>query len=485
MAKIAFINDDSFFRCGVSSIIAVLKKHGHDCEIFLEKYEGEGHLLESVKKYSPDILAFSCTSGEHNWVIKTAKNLKEILNVPILVGGPHPTFFPEIIEEPIIDIVCIGEGEYATLDLLNGLEKGQDITTIENLIVKDKNGIHKNPVRNLIEDLDSLPFMDRDCYNKYQTIKEDTTLHVLTDRGCPYNCSYCYNAQTKEIYKGKGRYVRQRSANNAIEEIKSLVLMYPNANAVRLYDDNIIINKKRLYDFLDLYKKGIKIPFICNATANLLTEEVVKKLKEGGCTRVAVGLESGNENMRNFLLNKKITNEQLLEAAKYCHKYNLRLSTLNMIGLPGETVDNAIETIKLNNKMNPETAIIGIFQPYPGTALAEYARKNGIIDKDYNVKSMTPYFYYTSVLKQKNIQELGNLQLFFWFLVRYPIFISLARLIIKFPPTRFHYFFFSLPILQRKIKYGNNSFFTNSRLILRRIWKVFVFGDSGIEEIGI
>jgi len=247
MAKIAFVNDDVYFRCGVASIIAVLKKNGHTCEIFLEKYEDD--LLCSVKKYSPDVLAFSCTSGEHNWVIRTAGNLKKLLNVPVLLGGPHPTFFPEIIEELVVDIVCVGEGEYAVLDLLNAIDSHQDITKIDNLIVKTGNEIHKNSVRGLFEDLDSLPFMDRDCYNKYHSIKDDTTLHVLTERGCPYNCTYCYNAELHKIYKGKGKYVRQRTPVKAIEEIKGLIQLYPQANVVRLYDDNFISNKSRLSEF--------------------------------------------------------------------------------------------------------------------------------------------------------------------------------------------------------------------------------------------
>jgi len=217
----------------------------------------------------------------------------------------------------------------------------------------------------------------------------------------------------------------------------------------------------------------------------LLTDDVVAMLKDGGCTRVCVGVESGNEKMRNFLLNKKITNEQLLNAAHYCHKHNLRISTLNMIGLPGETVENAIETIKLNNKMNPETAIIGIFQPYPGTALAEYAKTKGMIDKDYGVTSMTPYFYYQSVLQQENISELCTLQLFFWFLVKYPLFVPLARIIIRFPASRFHYFFFGLPILSRKLKYGKYSPFEKARLLARRLWRLLAYGESGIEDSGI
>jgi anaerobic magnesium-protoporphyrin IX monomethyl ester cyclase len=483
MTRIAFINEDVFFRCGVASLIATAKTHGHKCEIFLAK--AEENLSGAVKAFQPDLLAFSCTSGEHNWVVSTAASLKQATKARVIVGGPHPTFFPNIIQEAPVDIACVGEGEFALLDLLDKLENGQDITKIDNLIMKDENGIHENPVRPLIEDLDSLPFMDRDCYNKYRAIREDSVIHILNERGCPYNCTYCYNAETKKLYQGKGKYVRQRSPGSMIKEIRQLTVMYPKANVIRFYDDIFINNTKRLFEFLHLYKAEVKIPFICNVTANLITDEIVKRLKEGGCTRICVGLESGNEKMRNFLLNKKITNEQLLRTAKLCHKYNLRLSTLNMIGLPGETVADAVETIQLNSRMKPETAIIGIFQPYPGTALAEYAKEKGILDKDYGVKSMTPYFFYSSVLKQDNMRELINLQLFFWFLVKFPVFIPLIKPMLKLPPTRFHYFFFSLPVLNRKLKFGNYTLYDKIRLLIRRFWRLVVFADAGLEEMGI
>ena len=480
MARIAFINEDLFFRLGVALIIALLKKHNHVCEVFLER--GERDLLKKVEEFSPDILAFSCTSGEHNWVIETAKKLKKRLKIPVLLGGPHPTFFPEIIKDPGIDMICIGEGEYATLDLLDRIDKKKDITKIKNLWIKKDKKIYKNEVRIVVEDLDSLPFVDRVCYSKYKAMGEDPVLHVYSTRGCPFKCSYCYNAKKREIYKGKGIYLRQRTPENVIEEIKVLTKKYPKANAVRFDDDLFIYNKSWLYKFLDLYKDEINIPFICSARANFLTEEMVRNLKEKGCDRVSIGVECGNEEMRISLLKKEITNKQLLDAARYCHKYNLRMTTYNMIGLPGETVENAIESINLNYEMNIELAWASIFQPYPGTKLADYSKEKKLIDEDYNVESMTSYYHLTSVLKQKNIKQLCNLHMFFWFAVKYPIFIPIIKHIIKLPPSRFHHFFFTIPTLQRRIKYGNLGFSTSVRLILRRIWQNLFLGQFVLED---
>lgn len=482
MARIAFINEDSFFRCGVASIIAVLKKNGHQCDVFLEKEEKD--LLSAVGGFSPDVLAFSCTSGEHNWVMKTAGNLKKRLNLPVILGGPHPTFFPRIIEQPEIDIVCRGEGEKACLELLNRIDSKQDITNIENLTVKTNGDICQNPVGNLIEDLDSLPFMDRDYYDKYESMRQDRLIHMITDRGCPFDCTFCYNAKAKELYKGKGRYLRQRSPLSVIEELKLLVKRYPKANAVRFYDDLFVYNLRKLHELLDLYKREIKLAFICNVRADFLTEDLVSKLKNSGCDKVSLGVETGNEELRRRVLNKRITNQQLLKAAELCHKYNLRMSTLNMIGLPGETIDNAMETIILNHKMNAAYSQIAIYQPFPGTALGDYAKEQGLIDADYNITSMTP-FYYKSVLRQKNIKQLSNIQVFFWLAQKYPIFIPLIRQIIKLPRTRFHDFFMSLPMLRIKLKYGDQRFLAKVYLLLRRVGKVIVSGESGMQEKGV
>lgn len=478
--KVAFINQDMFFRIGVASLIAVLKQKDHTCEIFLEN--GEENFYKSIENYSPDLIAISCTSKEHGWVLKTIKKLME-LKIPFLLGGPHPTFFPEIIyEKDSINFICRGEGELAILELVNKLEKKQDITKIKNFWVRKGNKIYKNPVRNLIENLDDLPFADRDCYDKYKDIREDPTLHIYTSKGCIFNCYYCYNERNKKIYKGKKGYVRQRSPRKIIEEIELLIEKYPKANVVRFHDDLFIYNKAWVHDFLKLYKEKIKIPFICSVRADLLTEEIAKDLKASGCTRVSIGIECGNENYRKGVLNKYISNKQIVDCAKYLHKYGIRITTYNMIGLPLETIDNALETILLNHKIKPELAWASIFQPYPRTVLADYAVRKGILDKNYDVFNLGSYESDLSVLKQKNIKQLCNLHKFFWFLVKYPIFIPLAKLLIKLPETRFHHFFFNIPTLKRRIKYGDLGFFGNIHLILDRIWKMLILKRYAFED---
>ena len=146
--KILFIQQDVFKCLGTMILSAILKKNGYKCDILIDTLEKD--LMEKIKSINPDIIGFSIVAARWSWMKVLAKKIKSEFKMPILIGGPHPTFFPEIINEDFIDIICIGEGEYAILELLNKLKKGEDITKIKNLWIKEKTKIYKNPIRDLI-----------------------------------------------------------------------------------------------------------------------------------------------------------------------------------------------------------------------------------------------------------------------------------------------------------------------------------------------
>jgi len=427
--KIAFLQREWFENIGIMSLAAVLKKAGFEVEAFVDS--GEKDIVASIKKFNPQIACFSCTTGEHLWALEMSKKLKGILQIYTVFGGSHPTFFPDIIENAEVDCICRGEGEYPLLELVHSLEKGSSMDKIRNLYVKKDGSIIKNELRPLIENLDDLPFAAREIYDKYPSFQENPTKHFITSRGCPFNCSYCYSHLLRNMYAGKGTFVRYRNAEHVIGELKATTDRYK-LRTVFFDDDVFISNKKWLYYFLEKYKKDVGVPFICNVQATVTTEDTARKMKDAGCFRVSMGLETGDETSRRTLLNKNVTDKQIIEAARNLKKYRIKILTNNMMCLPGETVEQALKTIYLNVKIGTEYPWCSILQPYPDTEIEKYAEEKGLMKaKDH--RSFSPTFFKDSPLKQKNSDELVNLQKFFYLAIKFPVLIPAIKILIKLP----------------------------------------------------
>jgi len=276
-------------------------------------------------------------------VVNLAGRLKQVLSASIIFGGPHPTFFPEIIDNPSVDIICIGEGELAITELADRLDAKEDFYDIENLWVKDTDGeIIKNPVRPLIQDLDGLRFPDRNIYYGKYPFLNRSQKPFFAGRGCPFNCAFCFNYVLKDIYKDKGNFIRLRSPKNLIDEIISVKDTF-GLKTVYLQDDTILFNREWLIEFLSIYRKEVGLPFVCLVRADLMDKEIARELKRSNCYSVFFGVETGDEKMRKRLLKKDIDNAQIIETARILKKYKIKFRTYNMLGLPGEELGRPLK----------------------------------------------------------------------------------------------------------------------------------------------
>jgi len=462
MVKVAFLQNIYSEYIGVSYLSAVLKQHDHQCDVFIEGEEKD--LIGTLKRYNPDIIAFLATIGVHNWVLKISKELKKHFNVKILVGGPHTTFFPEFIQNPNIDIICIGEGEYAMLELADKIKKKEDITKIKNLWVKEGNNIFKNELRPLIQNLDELPFADREIYYKYKILRDHATKMFVTGRGCPYNCTYCFNPSYLKLYK-RQKIVRYRNAEKIIQEIKDFKEKYP-LKVVSFNQDTFTLNKPWVLDFLKRYEEEVGLPFICSVRVDSMDEEIIIHMKKANCVTVMFGIESGSEKLRNGLLKKAITNKQILETARLLRKYGIKFRTQNMIGLPTETVEDAFDTIKINALIKTDFPWCSIFQPYPRTEIESYTRELGLIDP-FPSKDFCAFYFNSSILKQKNIKQLINLHRFFYLGAKFPFLNPLIKQLIKLRPNFVFDTLFRLTFAYRYMKENQLGIIDTLRLGLR------------------
>lgn len=416
MAKILFINELWYESIAVMQLSSVLKHNSHD--VFFHMYKNPDKLSKNIIKIKPDCVGFSIMTSQHISALKIASFIKSNFNRSILTifGGPHCTFMPEIINDNSVDIVVRGEGESALLDIMNAIDRKEDFLNIKNVCIKRNSGIIKNELRPLIEDLDSLPFPDRGLFNKYLYYRNNSNKNVITSRGCPFKCNFCFNKKYNELYKPK-KLVRRRSIENVISELKLIKDNYPVTRQIKFMDDMFTVNKKWFFSFLEVYNKKINLPFNCQIRADSETEETIRALAESNCTGVQFGIETGNEELRNSLLNKNITNDQIFNVSALLKKYNLPFTTYNIFFIPGGNVDNAWETIEINQKASPSTSQSHIFRPYPGSFLYEQLLKNGMISPDYwdRVDDMFafPDDGSDDVNKEKKIYYLSNLLISF------------------------------------------------------------------------
>lgn len=417
-------------QLGNMYISSELKSRGHEVKLFIGS---DDKTIEQVSLYEPLIVGFSCVTGfEQKW-LKMASRLKEKLGkVLVLMGGPHPTFFPQVIEHPAVDVICRGEGELAAAELADAVANEKDYTNIKNLWVKKDGKVIENELRELSHP-DELLFPDRELSFEYDFIRNDPNIHFIAGRGCPYGCAFCYSPAAMKLYRGKGKYLRWRSVASTIEELIE-VKKHWDMKVAYFQDDTFAIDPEWLYPFLEAYESEVKVPLYCTIRADTLTEDIARRLKAAGCYRVSFGVESGVEHIRMKLLKKKVTDAQIVSAANILKKVGIPFQTTNMIGLPGETLDQAIETIKFNIRIGADVAWGSIYQPYPETPLGEFALKQGYI-KDFSISEKDADAHGGSILDQPQIRELENLHKFIYLAFKAPFLIPLIKRLVKLRPN--------------------------------------------------
>nr|VFJ67866.1 MAG: Radical SAM superfamily enzyme YgiQ, UPF0313 family [Candidatus Kentron sp. FW] len=372
--RILFINDllgkDAMGRTplGVLYLSSALKRAGHAVDLVDTKRFSD--ITRKIEDFRPDMLLFSVRTTHQGMYAQLNRKIKGVHpDLFSIFGGPHPTFYPQLIHnDEAVDAVCIGEGEEAIVDFMERLEDKGDYHLTPNFWVRRKGHIHKNPVRKLIEDIDTISFPDRDLLDAYPVVRGLPIRNFITSRGCPYNCTYCFNHAYNEIYQGLGKRIRRRSVDNVIAEIEQEQNNNP-FQLVQFEDDIFVMQGKWLREFAPKYKKRIGLPFMCNARAELVTEKAVSLIKEAGCVSVCVGVESGDEAVRKELLKRNNTDSVTIECVRLLQHTGIFVLTENILGLPETSIDDDFKTLELNRILKPGFANPSIYQPYPGTDL--------------------------------------------------------------------------------------------------------------------
>jgi anaerobic magnesium-protoporphyrin IX monomethyl ester cyclase len=304
--------------------------------------------------------------------------------------------------------------------------------------------LYKNPVRQLHQELDAYPFPDRELYKRYPFIVNQNNLRIITMRGCPYPCSFCFHHSMRKIFEGKGKYVRRRSIPNVIAELKECVSKY-SYKRVDFQDDTFTLDVNTwLKEFLVEYKKEIGLPFTCTVRANGLDDELIRLLAQAGCHAVKMGMETDDEHLNNAVLKRGMTKKLIYHAMDLFKKNGVKVETFNLIGIPGEKIQQAIDTMSLNAELKVDFARVALVQPYPKTDLEAYAKENGYLDKNYDVDDYENSYFIATPIKLEDKDQFINLQRLFGYGVKFPKMIPLIKKLIKLPPNKVYDLAFKL-----------------------------------------
>ena len=314
------------------------------------------------------------------------------------------------------------------MELLDALERGDDWRGIRNLCWADDDGeIHKNELRPLVSDLDGLGFPDRSLIYDAQPLYRDSPRKVvLTQRGCPMLCSFCFHhAWKKKVYEVRNReYVRKRSVDHVIAEVQDIRSRYP-LRFVHFLDDIFNIRGDWLEEFCERWPREVGLPFDVILMANMTREKHIEQLKAAGCVYARVAFEAASDFVRNAVFRKNTERHELTDAAGWIKKHGIRLGSLNMLGAPGGTLEDDIETVKLNVECQVDHPLCSIVQPYPEFELNDITRDLGVAVSSYD--DFPSQFNRTASIEVADKQAIENLHKWFPILVRWPGLMPIAR----------------------------------------------------------
>ena len=386
---------------GTLYVAAVLQKAGHEVRFFNGAFMPHEEILAEMEQFNPAFIGIYSTTFGWKKAKKTAAAFREMFQQKafICAGGPYPVAVQEKCLEDggnFFDAVVYGEGEFASLEIIERLESGKTLEGVQGVIYRDGERIIKNPERPLIDDLDSLPFPARDLLgdsNKYipppATYRRKPVAVLMTSRGCNRRCIYCF-----QIDKDRKSGIRYRSVENVMSEIEHC--MQQGYREIKFIDDTLAADYERAMRLAkEIKARRLDFTWFASACVNQVDKPLLQAFRDAGCWAILFGAESGVQKNLNTI-RKGTTLEQIRMAVKAAQEVGLKVSTPFLFGIPGETFEEGLQTINFAIDLNPDMANFHAITPFPGTYLYDNLEKYGTMsdelsDFTYQGAAFIPY----------------------------------------------------------------------------------------------
>jgi radical SAM superfamily enzyme YgiQ (UPF0313 family) len=381
------------FNYGISHLSAVLKAAGHDVALWqlcedIEPLPSEDQFTSRLKREAADIIGFSIVTNQWPYAEKLAAWARKSTRAILVCGGIHAMAAgEEILRSGVFDYIVRGEAEEAFAEFVAKVNNRQDLSEVKNLGYIQNDAVRLNPLRPL-PDLAKLPFKDYDIFD-FQSIIDAKKgwVGLMASRGCPFACTYCFNHQLVSNYRRdlncsvrELNYIRHFKVEQMIMEIKYLLHRYQNIKMFILDDDLFTFYREYVKQFCAAYKRASVIPFVVNAHVGFFDKKRARYLADANCKIVKFGVESGSERIRRRILQRHMKNEKIVAAIETAHQSGLHSSVFLMIGLPDETREDVMATIRLMATSLPGRYRWSFFFPFPGTKAYEISLEGNYVD---------------------------------------------------------------------------------------------------------
>jgi len=464
--RVLFVYPNTFgmnmFPPAVAMFTALLKREGHAVDLFDATYystdygnDSDGSKAEhlnvvpydenergirrkqtywrddiqkKVEEFGPELIVVSSTEDMWELGMKLLEGVEGYIKkhkTPVLAGGVFPTFAPELaIQHPLVNAVCVGEGEAAILEMCQRVGEGLSFEDVTNCWVKTKDGgLKKNPII-IPVNINNSPMIDISLFEEERLYRPMAgkwykMIPIETIRGCPFKCAYCNSPNQIEMYKKEttGSFFRKKDIGLVHKELKHFK---DKVGAEYIYfwaDTFLAMTDSELEDFCDMYAE-IGLPFWIQTRPETLSDEKVSRLAEVGLHRISFGVEHGNDEFRKKYLRRNFRNEQIIKKLRIPHEHGVGFSVNNITGFPKETRELAMDTVELNRKIEADNANLYAFVPFHGTPLRKLTEEMGLIRPETITRCLTD----KPMLDQPQYRadEVEGLQKCFVFYTKFP-----------------------------------------------------------------
>lgn len=354
-------------------------------------------IKELIFDFKPEVVGVSCLySMQYKNAHRVCRIAKEAdKSILTIMGGAHPTSLPaETLQDPNVNAVILGEGDFTTREFLNAIRKGEPLANIDGLAYKDNERIIINPKTKFIQDLDQIPFPSRHLLNmrKYFKInlphgvstRYSPNTPVITSRGCPANCIFC------SIHCIWGRQYRARSVENIIGELKYLKDEF-GVREIQFEDDNLTFDKRRaaeLFDRMIEEKLGLAWTTPNGVAMWSLDKGLLLKMKQSGCYRLCLAIESGDQEFLSGTIKKPLNLEKVKELIGWINEYGFETDAFFVVGFPGETKEQLNNTFRFASRLKVDNVTFYLATPYPGTELYNICREQGLLPRNFSFSGL-------------------------------------------------------------------------------------------------
>lgn len=359
-------------------LISLLRERGHELSLLgVARFQQE-RVKSALAAGLPQLIYADIAAVCSDIAQRTLRYIQDHEFLPVVAGGQYATTEPAAaLSLPGVQAVALGEPDASLITYFERMKDPAIGQVVRGVWLRDESGLARPQMPALVEDLDSLPFADRELFGYGRHVEETGEIEVAIGRGCPQACGYCLLPGTQALYGSDQSWARRRSAGNVLEELAALRAAYPGAKRVRFLDHAFGLDQKWLCAFLPRYRRAIELPFGFHARANAVNPEIIAALAEAGAAQADVEVISASDFIRNEMFGMELSAEQLTHAFAALHGANIETRAIFYFGAPYESEASLEDALALIRRLRPSRVDVRPYYPWPGSAATGVCRENG------------------------------------------------------------------------------------------------------------